>query len=369
MYNYLNLCIFYFHLFRNQLDHCVSQETFEYNEVTSTQFPEVVEKFDIETQTTEGYGGRTAEIFYNETGVQVDTIDADSYDFAKTLLKSDYNVSKCCGIPNLKVLDWLDKCCQQLLPNDKSSCSMKKRILITCRKLRTNLSFTDISIEFNLTKTSCAKYFHDTIQVLSKVSNCLIYWPTNEENSFSLPQCFNEYPKTQIVLDCTEVKIESLQCLDCRTCTYSHYKGGHTVKYLIGVTPSGLVSYISPGYAGRSTDQTIFEKCDIISKLDDGDAIMVDKGFLIQRQCTEAGIILYRPPFLQDGKLSKEESELTASIARARVHVERKIARLKNFKILTEKVVTTLLPYIDDILVVISGLCNLETPILAKNKF
>lgn len=324
----------------------------------------------VETQTTAGTGGHSAVVLYEDKCLQVNTLGEDAYDFSKVLLKQDYNVSKCCGIPSLKVLNWLEECCKELVPHAQfRSFSLKNRILLTCSKLKTNLSFKDLAIQFRINETSCGNYFHATIQLLSKVCQSLIYWPTDDENQCSMPQCFAEFPTTKVVLDCTEIPVEALSCLDCRTATYSHYKSGHTVKYLVGVTPSGLISYISPGFGGRSTDQAILEICDFLSKMKNGEAIMVDKGFLIQKQCTEAGITLHRPPFLHNQSLTKKESELTAAIARARVHVERKIARMKTFKILTGKIQTTSLPYIDDIVLVISGLSNLQNPILASDKF
>ncbi|KAF2903108.1 hypothetical protein ILUMI_03082 [Ignelater luminosus] len=101
------------------------------------------------------------------------------------------------------------------------------------------------------------------------------------------------------------------------------------------------------------------------------DAIMVDKGFLIDDECKKNYIQLYQPPFLGRGKsqFSKEEAEETAEIARARVHVERRIQRLKNFTLLKNRYSWTLLPLIDDILVIVSALVNLSEPILSSDKF
>lgn len=68
--------------------------------------------------------------------------------------------------------------------------------------------------------------------------------------------------------------------------TYSHFKGRHTVKFLIGVAPSGLITYVSRGFGGRSSDKAIFNLSGLMEKLDPhNDAIMVDKGFLIENEC------------------------------------------------------------------------------------
>lgn len=81
-------------------------------------------------------------------------------------------------------------------------------------------------------------------------------------------------------------------------------------------------------------------------------------------------IEIIRPPFLKNKKqFSPEEAKLNADIASARVHVERSIQRVKMFKILKEKISWKLVPYIEDIVAVVTGLVNLKSPLLADDKF
>jgi len=110
----------------------------------------------------------------------------------------------------------------------------------------------------------------------------------------------------------------------------------------------------------------------ILDKCEFGDAVMVDKGFLIRDECLERGLMMYQPPFLSKRrhyKLSKEEALLTAQIARARVHVERVIQRMRIFKILSDQLSSHLFPYVDDILVVCAALTNLGPSVLSMDKF
>jgi len=97
---------------------------------------------------------------------------------------------------------------------------------------------------------------------------------------------------------------------------------------------------------------------------------MVDKGFMIENECLERGLILYRPPFKKRSKqFSKAEAMLTAKIANARVHVERVIQRLREITLLSDQVSNNLLPYIDNILTVCGALVNLNSPVVAITKF
>lgn len=97
---------------------------------------------------------------------------------------------------------------------------------------------------------------------------------------------------------------------------------------------------------------------------------MVDKGFLIESECTNNNNKLIRPVFLKNkSQFSTQESELNLSIAEACVHVERAIQRIKSFNILTSTFEWKLAPYLDNILLIIAGIVNLSSPILSDERF
>ena len=67
-----------------------------------------------------------------------------------------------------------------------------------------------------------------------------------------------------------------------RAQTFSSYKHHNTVKYLIGVTPRGTVSFISEDWEGRVSDKHLTENCGLIDHLLPGDTILANRGFDIQ---------------------------------------------------------------------------------------
>lgn len=237
-------------------------------------------------------------------------------------------------------------------------------------KLKQNYSFRSLAVLFDNCETTVRNYFHNTISLLSTALKCIIYWPTKDENLSNMPNCFKKYQNTAVVLDCTEIPVEKTNCLKCRIRTYSYYKSTHTIKVLIGVTPSGSISYVSSTYGGRTSDKAIFNNENINKLIPHIDAVMVDKGFHIEGECMKHDIQLIRPPFLRKGKqLSQLDAEQTAQIARARVHVERTIQRIKQYSILCQKIEWEMLPYVDDIVTVVCALVNLSKPILSQDKF
>lgn len=111
------------------------------------------------------------------------------------------------------------------------------------------------------------------------------------------------------------------------------------MKYLIGVTPAGTISFVSPGYSGKSSYKFVVNSEKILDKFDSGDAIMVDKGFLIEEECYARGINLVRPTFFQShlGQFDGVEGISNTKVAVARVDEERVIGRIKVFTVITDK--------------------------------
>ncbi|KAJ8671471.1 hypothetical protein QAD02_002730 [Eretmocerus hayati] len=180
------------------------------------------------------------------------------------------------------------------------------------------------------------------------------------------------FENTRIVLDCTEIFIQKPQNLCCRIQVYSNYKGGDTIKFMTGVSPGGNMTFISKPYGGRYSDSAIFEQSGLVELLEPGDGVMVDKGFLIDEMCEMHRLCLIRLPFLtkkNNRKFSAKESILTASIAKARVHVERFNQRIKVFDMLGGVYPISLLPIIGEVFNLVCGTVNLSSPIIDDEKF
>jgi hypothetical protein len=110
---------------------------------------------------------------------------------------------------------------------------------------------------------------------------------------------------------------------------------------MVGVSPAGLITFISNGYGGKASDKfqfndsKVIDKCrEIIGSIKFG--IMVDKGYLIEEECINSNDDLFIPTRKQGAKFSKEAASDTKKISAARVHVERVIGRLRNYKILKD---------------------------------
>ena len=61
--------------------------------------------------------------------------------------------------------------------------------------------------------------------------------------------------------------------------------------------------------------------------------------------------------------MSTSDVQKTSLIANVRIYVEQAIKRVKDFTILKNELPVSLLPLVDDMIVVCSALCNLAKPL------
>lgn len=81
------------------------------------------------------------------------------------------------------------------------------------------------------------------------------------------------------IIDCFEIEIEKPSNASHQALTWSQYKNCNTIKYLISITPDGLINFISESYGGRTPDLTIFEDSGFLNKLTQGSKKFADRGF------------------------------------------------------------------------------------------
>ena len=175
------------------------------------------------------------------------------------------------------------------------------------------------------------------------------------------------YPHCCIIIDCSELFIETPSSLDIAA-AWSNYKHHYTAKYLIGITPNATVSFLSDCYGGRTTDVFIVQDCGFLQGLQPKDLVMADRAFKIHimlafHQCTSA-----IPPSKHTSiQMTATDVHTTSRIANVRIYVEQAIARMKNFCIIKHELPASLLPLIDDIAVVCAVMTNFMEPLCSDD--
>lgn len=247
----------------------------------------------------------------------------------------------------------------------------RMNILLTLQKIRTGHTLAELSDAFGISESQVTRIFKSSVPLVATLLKELIVWPSSSSIRDQLPLAFRaRYSKVESIIDCLEIEIMKPSDSVKQALTWSEYKKANTLKYLISSTPDGVINYISKGYGGRATDQCIVETCGYLDILKPGQMIMADRGFknidklLCDRQCT-----LVRPPSVSgDAKLKKDEVLLTKRIASLRIHIERVIRRLREYKILKPHscVHHKIVPLMDHIVYIVCGLVNLQEPLIKK---
>lgn len=239
------------------------------------------------------------------------------------------------GLPTWSLLNNFFEMVGGFLPNHfRCKLSQFQMLILTLMKLRLNLSFTDLGYRFQIDETTASRYFHRCLFVLFKLFNetKLIHWPERKNLLMNVPSYFHSTFKETItiIVDCFEIFIEHSSVLLAAAQGFSRYKHHATLKFLIGISVTGAILFVSIGYGGRASDKEVVNKSGFLDQIQEGDIIMADKGFLIEDEVEARNASLKMPSFVRNGgQLHPTEIEQSRDIARIRIHVERVIGVLR----------------------------------------
>ncbi|KAH7977674.1 hypothetical protein HPB49_003161 [Dermacentor silvarum] len=178
-----------------------------------------------------------------------------------------------------------------------------------------------------------------------------------------MPLAFvGKYQSTRVLLDATEIRCEVPSSFVTQSGLYSHYKSTHKLKGLIGVSPDGLITFVSELFTGSTSDRECVRRSGFLDlDFDIGDSVMADKGFRIDDLVEEIGVELKIPPFLRRDQFTIEQTQETAAL---RIHVERRIQRIKCFHLFDRPIPISLAPMANQMWTICAILSNFQSPII-----
>ena len=131
-------------------------------------------------------------------------------------------------------------------------------MLLTLMRIRLSLLNEDLADRFGISPTICSNTFTTWIKLMGRIlGGALVVWLPRESIRDNLPEIFVKtgHSKCRIIIDCAEVFIERPKSLLNQASTWSDYKHHNTIKFMVGITPSGDISFLSDCYGGRSSDK------------------------------------------------------------------------------------------------------------------
>ena len=254
-------------------------------------------------------------------------------------------------------------------PGRKRKLALIDEFFAVLMRLRLGLLLEDTADRFRVSTSTMSRLFITWVIFLAKELRLLFPWPSRELVQKHASEDFSKYPNTRIVIDCTEIFIQRPNSLSSQCLTFSSYKHHNTFKVLIGISPGGVITFVSDLWGGRVSDQQITKDCGLLALLSEHDRVMADRGFDIQDLLATKHITLNKPPSLgEKTQLLAKEVEETRRIAAVRIHVERAIGRIKTYRLLQGVLPISLAHVANEVFSTCAFLTNFSPPVLSSDR-
>ena len=217
--------------------------------------------------------------------------------------KSDNWLHFFTGFLSVSVFMWVVNCVRGKAAICHSHLSAEDHVLVVLMKLRLGLLNKDIAHRFGMQTSTISNIYRSWLPVISSSLQNLIVWPDRANIRKHIPSSFtHKFRDCICTIDCSEIFTEMPSNLTARAQTWSNYKHNNTIKYLIGISPAGAVTFLSAGWGGRVSDKQITMDSGFLDKLSPGDCILADRGFLIAHEVNARGAFLKMPSFTKGKK-------------------------------------------------------------------
>lgn len=252
---------------------------------------------------------------------------------------------------------------------NKPNLSIEDQFFLTLIKLRTHPTNQELTIFFGISLMQVSNVFITWINFMYCQWSEINWWPSRDLVKYFAPSDFRlKFPNTRVIIDGTEFPIMKPNDPKLQQATFSTYKNRNTMKVVVGATPGGLISYVSPVYGGATSDRQITERSNLPQMCDPGDDVMADKGFNVDDLFLPYNVSLNIPTFFsKKNRLSSKIVKRDRAIASKRVHIERIIGLGKTYKILRDPMNHIEYQLATQISSVVFWLCNFRRRIVPKN--
>ena len=201
-------------------------------------------------------------------------------------------------------------------PGPERKLSLYEEYLLTLMRLRLGVTTQFLGDLFGVSDTTVSSIFITWITFMYFKLKVLLVFPSREKVNELMPASFKlKYPRTRIIIDCTELYIEKPRISPtAQATTYSQYKSHNTMKVLVGITPNGAFSFVSNLWGGNVSDRHITKESGLLDLLESNDDVMADRGFNIRDSLTKKQCTLNMPPFTRKCDYGKRKRLNTSEV-------------------------------------------------------
>ena len=112
--------------------------------------------------------------------------------------------------------------------------TLEQELFLCLIRFRQGFPVQDLAFRFSVSESTVSSIFTTWVKFMCKELQWLILWPDRSIIQRNMPDMFLKYyPKCRVIIDCTEVYIETPSSLEIAAMCWSNYKQHYTVKFLI----------------------------------------------------------------------------------------------------------------------------------------
>ena len=228
----------------------------------------------------------------------------------------------------------------------KHKYDLRDRLLMTLFWLKAYTTYELLGFFYDLNKTNIEDNLNLILDTLASITSFNFESPKADRKKLScVAEVMDAFPDVRLIVDGKEQRVERPKnkkdkdgnVQDRQKPYYSGKKKAHTLKNQVAISPIGLVEHASESVPGSIHDLTLLRQTDLISKLADDEAAMMDKGY--------DGITADHPdkklylPFKarRNHPLTEEQKAYNRFLAKYRIVVEHTMAQLNKFQILAQR--------------------------------
>ena len=226
-------------------------------------------------------------------------------------------------------------------------------LVLTLVRTRKGFDAKFLADTFGINFSEVSRIYNTWIIFLSQELPFLVPWPSRSELQKCLPKRLKKFKNVRVIIYCLEFFIQKPKVPSSQKITWSNCKHWNTAKLLVAITPTGDVSFIPPLRTGSISDKEFVRQSGLLDVLEEGDAVMADKGFMIWDLLTFKKLRLVSPAYSRGPCLSVKGTTHSRRVASLRTHVERNILRLKQFRILSGVIPLLLKPVLIELFLLV----------------
>ena len=175
-----------------------------------------------------------------------------------------------------------------------------EEFFLTIVRLRLGLMEQDLAYRFDISQPTVCRIISTWVNFIYLKLKEIPLWPPKDLLRANMPKQFKEYyPSTRVIIDATEIYIQQPDLPELQQMTYSSYKNDNTFKGIVGISPDGVVTFVSSLFPGCISDKELTRRSGILDLLEAGDSVMADRGFDISEDLILIGVDLNIPPFMR----------------------------------------------------------------------